>query len=128
MTSKQNDILLLNLIREGDELAFKRVFESYFVPLCRYMFLLFRRRKQLRILQWISLHTSGKQNEIQIHFLKSYLFQAAHNKSLNIVRQRKKILSIDKLDIELLESDDQKLELHELQNLFNRQLWIYRQV
>ena len=55
-------------------------------------------------------------NEIQIHTsLKSYLFQAAHNKSLNIVRQRKKILSIDKLDIELLESDDQKLELHELQ-------------
>lgn len=42
MSSNEDHILLLNLIREGDKLAFRHLFESYFTPLCRFMHLYIR--------------------------------------------------------------------------------------
>ena len=40
----EDDILLLQLIKQDDEKAFKHLFDTYFVSLCRFMSLLSERQ------------------------------------------------------------------------------------
>ena len=37
--ANQDDIIFCEMFRNGNEKAFKHLFDKYYVPLCRYMFL-----------------------------------------------------------------------------------------
>lgn len=119
MNEREDDIILLNLIREGDELAFRHLFESYFSPLCRFMHLYVREQTIVEELA-LDLFTYVWENRktLQIHLsLKAYLFQAARNKCLNTLRQKKSTISLELIDIDIHETTVMSLETEELLQL-----------
>ena len=119
MSGKEDDIILLNLIREGDKLAFRHLFESYFTPLCRFMHLYI---KDTTIVEELALDIftyvweNRKTLQILISF-KAYLFQAARNKCLNELRKKKNTISLNQEDIDIEETDAMSLETDELYRL-----------
>lgn len=115
-----DDILLLKLIRDGDEHAFKHLFDSYFVSLCRYINLYLDNHEETEELAldiFTHLWEHREQVEIKLSF-KAYLFQAAHNRCLNALRDRKPTTSLNESLQETLQSKDYPaLELEELNHL-----------
>ena len=119
MTEKIDDRLLLNLIQEGDKLAFKHLFETYFTPLCRFMHLYV---KETTIVEELALdiftYVWENRQTLQIQIsLKAYIFQAAKNKCLNVLRQKKLTVSLDDTQQDIPETDEMSLETEELFNL-----------
>ena len=92
-----NDILLLNLLKADDEKAFKYIFDRYFSPLCRFMYLYVKNQQEVEEMA-LDIFTYVWENratlEIKLTF-KAYLFQAARNKCLNNIRDRKNTCSIE---------------------------------
>lgn len=90
-----NDISLLRQIREGNEDAFKSLFETYFTPLCRFIYLHLDDKnvaEELAMDIFIYLWENRETFQIQLS-LKAYLFQAAKNKCLNELRKKKETVS-----------------------------------
>ncbi|MEI6554479.1 MAG: RNA polymerase sigma-70 factor [Paludibacter sp.] len=119
MSGKEDDIILLNLIREGDKLAFRHLFESYFTPLCRFMHLYVREStiaEDLALDIFTYVWENRKTLQIQLSF-KAYLFQAARNKCLNELRKKKNTVSLNQEDIDIEETDVMSLETEELYRL-----------
>lgn len=119
MKTTRDDILLLNLIREGDKLAFKHLFETHFVALCRFMHLYISDKAIVEELALdIFVYIWENKRDLQINLsLKSYIFQAGRNKCLNELRKRKLTVSLDEVDAELIDADLMSLEKEELYNL-----------
>lgn len=114
-----NDILLLKLLREGDEHALKYLFDTYFASLCRFMNLYLKNTQEaeehaLDIFMYV--WENRQTLDILISF-KAYFFQAARNKCLNSLRSRKDIVSIDEVDLDYRELEDTSLEVKELNEL-----------
>lgn len=116
---KEDDIIFLNLIREGDRLAFRHMFETYFTPLCRFMHLYIRETsivEELALDIFTYFWENRKIIQIQIS-LKAYLFQAARNKCLNELRKKKSTVSLDQAEIDVEETNVMSLETEELYQL-----------
>lgn len=116
---RKDDIILLNLIREGDRLAFRHLFETYFTPLCRFMHLYVHETtivEELALDIFTYVWENRKTLQIQIS-LKAYLFQAARNKCLNVLRQKKLTISLNSDEIDVAETDVMNLETEELYQL-----------
>ncbi len=113
---KIDDILLLNLIKEGKEWAFKHLFEIYFTPLCRFMRLYLSEKEIIEELVLdIFVYIWENREKLQIHLsFKAYLFQAAKNKALNILRQEKRNVYLNEVDTDILDTDINSLEEEEL--------------
>lgn len=119
MSEKEDDIILLNLIREGDKLAFRHLFEMHFTPLCRFMHLYVRETsivEELALDIFTYVWENRKTIQIQLS-LKSYLFQAAKNKCLNTLRQKKLTVSLDDTELDVAETNVMSLETDELYQL-----------
>ena len=119
MSGKEDDIILLNLIREGDKLAFRHLFESYFTPLCRFMHLYIRDTnivEELALDIFTYVWENRKTLQIQLSF-KAYLFQAARNKCLNELRKKKNTVSLNSEEIDIAETEAMSLETDELYRL-----------
>ena len=117
--NNNDDILLLNLIREGDELAFRHLFETYFRPLCRFMYVYISDKEIVEEMAndiFIYVWENRKTLLIQ-HSFKSYLFQAARNRSLNALRQKKKTISLDEANVDVIDTEIMSLEHDELHHL-----------
>lgn len=116
----QDDILLLKLIKEGDEHAFKHLFDTYFVSLCRYINLYldnYAESEELALDIFMNVWENRERVEIRLS-LKAYLFQAARNRSLNCLRDRKNASPIDEsLQETLVSNDYPSLEMEELNRL-----------
>lgn len=92
-----NDILLLQLIKQDDEKAFKYIFDTYFVSLCRFMALYLKDKQEVEEIAltiFMNLWENRATLTLKISF-KAYLFQAARNRCLNVLRDRKNTVSID---------------------------------
>ena len=116
-----NDILLLRQIREGNEEAFKSLFETYFTPLCRFIYLYLDDKavaEELAMDIFIYLWENRDTFHIQLS-LKAYLFQAARNKCLNELRKKKEMVSIDDAELSGLNTDVSSLETEELYRLIH---------
>jgi RNA polymerase sigma-70 factor (family 1) len=116
VNEKEDDILLLKLIREGDKLAFRHLFESYFTPLCRFMHIYVHETalvEELALDIFIYIWENRKILSIQIS-LKAYLFQAARNKCLNVLRKEKLTVSLEQTEIDVEETNGLSLETEEL--------------
>ena len=84
----EDDILLLQLIKQDDEKAFKHLFDTYFVSLCRFMSLYLRDKQEIEELALSIVMT------LKISF-KAYLFQSARNRCLNALRDEKDTVPIE---------------------------------
>ena len=119
MSEKEDDIILLNLIREGDKLAFRHLFETHFTPICRFMHLYI---KDTEIVEELALDIftyvweNRKTLQIIISF-KAYLFQAARNKCLNELRKKKNTVSLNQEEFDIEETNVMTLETEELYQL-----------
>ena len=115
----QDDILLLNQIREGNESVFKHLFETYFTPLCRFVHVYISEKAIVEELVLdIFVYIWENRDKIQIQIsLKAYLFQAARNRALNALRQEKRIVPLCEIDQDMLNTDIVSLEEEELYRL-----------
>ena len=119
MNEKADDIILLNLIREGDRLAFRHLFETYFTSLCRFMYVYVHDKnvvEELALDIFTYVWENCKTLQIQISF-KAYLFQASRNKCLNVLRQQRPTVSLDHMDFDVEETNVMSLETEELCHL-----------
>lgn len=119
MEKPTDDILLLQLIKAGDELAFKYLFERYFVPLCRFIRLYIPESKAAEdIVLDIFTHLWENRETWEIRIsIRAYLFQSARNRALNSLRDHARFVPTgDFSSLESSETDD-RLEMEELQQL-----------
>lgn len=114
-----DDILLLKLIQDKDKHAFKYLFDTYFVSLCRYVhFYLDNAQEGEELVLDIFMYLWEDSNQINLTLsLKAYLFQAARNKCLNFIRDRKTTLSLDEVGDVISDEPSSLLEMEELNNL-----------
>ena len=94
-----DEIHILKQLQTGDEQAFKYLFDTYFVPLCRFMKLYLKDEAEIEeIAMDIFMHVWTNREEFQIKLsFKAYLFQAARNRCLNVLRDSKQTCPIDGL-------------------------------
>lgn len=115
---KLDDVAVMNLIKRGDKKAFKRLFDEYYVPLCRFVNL---RVEDVyaseEIVQDLFVYVWEKRLEIEIRItIKAYLFQAARNRALNYCRDNSRISFLYDLPDDR-SAEDKTVEINELQNL-----------
>ncbi|MCC8142534.1 MAG: RNA polymerase sigma-70 factor [Tannerellaceae bacterium] len=86
-----NDLLLLNKIKEGNIKAFEQLFRFYYSPLCLYAAGITGRMEIAEEIVQELFYTLWKEREkIQIfHSIKSYLYGAVRNQSLQYCEHRK---------------------------------------
>lgn len=117
--ANQDDIIFCEMFRNGNEKAFKHLFDKYYVPLCRYMFLFVKNEQDveemaLDIFEYI---WENRENfDIKTNF-KSYIFQAGRNRCLNFIRDRKELFDINEEVMSLASDDNDRIEVIELNNL-----------
>ena len=120
-TNTMDDMFLLQLIKNGDKQAFKYVFDTYFTVLCRFMYLYLGDTQEAEDIAsdiFATVWENRKKLEIRLTF-KAYLFQAAKNRCLNAIRDRKATISLDDIngqDTPQVSITD-SLETEELNNL-----------
>lgn len=115
----EDNVLILRLIKEGDRLAFRHLFETWFTPLCRFMHLYISEKTVVEELALdLFMHIWENRQTLQIQVsLKSYLFQAARNRCLNELRKQKNTVSLDEISGEIIDAGVYSLEETELHNL-----------
>ena len=111
-----NSITLLRRIKDGDQVAFKDLFDTYFIPLCRFIFYQTNDKEaseelSLDIFTYLWDHRATFEIKLSI---KAYLFQSARNRALNWLKQQHDTLSLDEVDHESLQTDASMLETEEL--------------
>lgn len=85
-----NDLLILKQIREGNIKAFEAVFRLYYSPLCLYAGSITGRREIAEEIVQELFYICWKERE-NLHLfcsLKSYLYKAARNRSLQYLEHR----------------------------------------
>ncbi|MGL5786168.1 MAG: RNA polymerase sigma-70 factor [Bacteroidales bacterium] len=116
-----NDILVIKLLQNRDKQALKYIFDTYFESLCRFMFVYLKDEKdaeEIALDIFMYLWENSERIDIKIS-LKAYLFQAAKNRCLNAIRDKKATLAIDNIqEYEYLQADiSSTLEIEDLNRL-----------
>lgn len=119
MEKHTDDLLILNLVKAGDQLAFRHLFELYFVQLCRFIHLYIPQPKVAEDLVldiFAGIWEKRERWQIQVS-IKAYLFQAARNRAFNYLRDNERfVTTCDFSSLEHFENDE-TLEMRELQRL-----------
>lgn len=123
MDTDRNDKLLLKLIEQGDQIAFRHLFLQYADSLERFItyYIHNREKSQDLVLDIFTYIWENRQNfEIKLT-LKAYLFQAARNKSFTYIRDKKIPVYLEEVNgIEIVQNYDSELELQELHQLIEK--------
>lgn len=120
MNTNSDDILLLKLIKQGDQIAFRHLFYQYADSLERFItyYIHDRQKSQDLVLDIFTYIWENRQNfEIKLT-LKAYLFQVARNKSFTYIRDNKIPVYLEEMEgMEIVQNYDSELELQELHHL-----------
>ena len=99
-------------------IVWKYIFDRYFSPLCRFMYLYVKNQQEVEEMA-LDIFTYVWENratlEIKLTF-KAYLFQAARNKCLNNIRDRKNTCSIEESGYDAC-LEDSSVEVNELNRI-----------
>lgn len=115
---KCDDIVLVQLISQGDRQAFKYVFDTYFTPLCRFGILYLQdsqEAEQVALDIFVRLWEERERLDIKLSF-KAYLFYAMRNRCLNVLRDRKAMCPLDEA-LGIHTEDALSMEAEELMKL-----------
>ena len=111
-----------------DKAAFEELFRSYFTHLCSFAQKFVHDHDEAKdIVHNVFINLWDKRDQVDLNTsLKSYLFQGVHNRSLNYIRDNKKLIQFDapQSEAELgqyMESKDH-LETEEAESRINRAL------
>lgn len=120
MNTNSDDILLLKLIKQGDQIAFRHLFYQYADSLERFItyYIYDREKSQDLVLDIFTYIWENRQNFEIKQTLKAYLFQAARNKSFTYIRDKKIPVYLEEMEgMEIVQNYDSELELQELHHL-----------
>lgn len=120
MNTNSDDILLLKLIKQGDQIAFRHLFYQYADSLERFItyYIHDREKSQDLVLDIFTYIWENRQNIEIKQTLKAYLFQAARNKSFTYIRDKKIPVYLEEMEgMEIVQNYDSELELQELHHL-----------
>lgn len=120
MNTNSDDILLLKLIKQGDQIAFRHLFYQYADSLERFITYYIHDREKSRdlVLDIFTYIWENQQNFEIKQTLKAYLFQAARNKSFTYIRDKKIPVYLEEMEgMEIVQNYDSELELQELHHL-----------
>lgn len=120
MSSNNDDILLLKLIKQGDKIAFKHLFYQYMDSLERFVtYYIHDREKSQELVLDIFTYIWENRERFEIKLtLKAYLFQAARNKAFTYIRDKKVPVYLDDVcPQEVGEDYNSELEVEELHRL-----------
>lgn len=114
---KDNDSYLLKELHQGNKKAYAHLFNSYYTPLCNYVYSYTKNTKQAEdIVQDSLLKIWENRHKIKPqHSVKNYLYKIAYNQFIDNDRKNKKHLNyIDEVKRKslnnLIEKDDDFLE------------------
>lgn len=101
MSSNNDDILLLKLIKQGDQIAFKHLFYQYTDSLERFItYYIHDREKSQELVLDIFTYIWENRERFEIKLtLKAYLFQAARNKAFTYIRDKKIPIYLEDLSV-----------------------------
>jgi len=81
----------IKAIQKGDTIAFKLLFDRYYINLCEYVFTIVKNNhaaedivEDVFVAIWLS-----RENWAPNQSVKSYIFRAAHNKAMNYLKHNK---------------------------------------
>lgn len=116
MWEECKDMVLLQSVAAGDKQAFRLLFDRYFTPLCRFMYLFIKDREQVEELAVdIFMHLWTNRGNLGIRDnLKSYIFCMARNKCLNIMRKKKRTVWFEEVDFDIYIREESLCEAEEL--------------
>lgn len=120
MNTNSDDILLLKLIKQGDQIAFRHLFYQYADSLERFItyYIHDREKSQDLVLDIFTYIWENRQNFEIKQTLKAYLFQAARNKSFTYIWDKKIPVYLEEMEgMEIVQNYDSELELQELHHL-----------
>ena len=123
MSSNNDDILLLKLIKQGDQIAFKHLFYHYTDSLERFItYYIHDREKSQELVLDIFTYIWENRKHFEIKLtLKAYLFQAARNKAFTYIRDKKiPVYLEDVSSLEIGQDYNTDLELQELYRLIEK--------
>lgn len=120
MGGENEDILLLKLIKQGDQAAFRHLFYQYVDSLERFAnyYIHDREKAQELVLDIFTYIWENRQYfEIKLSF-KAYLFQAARNKAFTHIRDKKVPVYLEEIEsMDIVQDSDSELEAEELHRL-----------
>lgn len=118
--SSSDDILLLTLVKQGDQMAFKHLFYQYVDSLERFVayYIHDREKSQELVLDIFTYIWEHRQTfEIKLT-LKAYLFQAARNRAFTYIRDKKDSSYLEEMgEINMGQDYDSEMEVQELRYL-----------
>lgn len=93
-----NELVFIKKLKNGDDVAYKILYENYYEWLCNYVFKLCENKKLSEdIVQDMLMKFYVKRHKINItSSLKNYLFRSCHNQFLQHLRKKK--IKYDDLD------------------------------
>ena len=101
-------------VQKGDVAAFKIVFENYFERLVNYSNGYTKNHDASKdIVQEVFMKVWDKRRSIKSESFHSYLYRATHNKTLNYLRDNKKVIPMELLNDNLHGIDNEETGYHE---------------
>ena len=124
-----NDFIAFNRIKDGDIIAFERIFRQYYAPLCLYAQCITGRREiSEEVVQEVFYNIWKERESMQmVRSVKNYLYGAVRNRSLHynehkavVERHHERAMSEPDRDTELSPQD--LLEYKELESIIKSTL------
>lgn len=112
--SNKNDSELILLIKQDNSIAFKALFEKYFLNLCNFSFSYVKSVDlSEEVVSDVFLNIWLNRNSLEIRTnLKTYLYTAVRNRSINcLVKEKQNWESIEIVDKEGLTSEDSPYDI-----------------
>ena len=111
-----NDRLLLELLKKDDEKAFSLLFESYYVPLCRYARLILKSEQPAEeVVMNVFIYIWENRTRIEIKSsLCAYLFRSVRNRCINYLRDNDPSVYLSDVMVELCSEENRDMEVEEL--------------
>jgi RNA polymerase sigma-70 factor (ECF subfamily) len=120
MMENDDELFLLQKLKEGDIRALETIFNRHYSNLCRYLLLLFKNELLVEhIAQDIFVYIWENHESLDIKNIKSYLYTAGKYKALNEIRNARRREAIRlKLAVEQKETSvDKIIEIKELEQI-----------
>ncbi len=107
---KQIELEILDRLKSGEQSAYKKLFDLYYIPLCIYSLKFVDSYDQAEdIVQEVFVEFWNKKHFMNIEStLKAYLFVTVKNNSLRYLKKHNKLIfdSIDDLGLDILEIEE----------------------
>jgi RNA polymerase sigma-70 factor, ECF subfamily len=120
MMENDEELFLMQKLKEGDIRALEVIFNRHYSNLCRYLLLLFKNQLVVEnISQDIFIYVWENRESLEIKNIKSYLYAAGRYKALNEIRniKRRETIKLNLVSDEKESGVDKVFEIKELEQI-----------